>query len=492
MIIECIRKVKEIGFHIVAVVSDMGSNFVQLTKSLEVNMENSSFEIDGETYFYIFDVPHLLKATRNNLMNNVFSINDKLTSWKHVEAVYEIGKTMRNHPAPKLTENHIRPNNFARMKVKFATQVISMTVATSIELMVTLKALEEDALVTSDFIRNFDNLFDMCNSSTVISSKEHKKAFTGSDFQLNFLNKMMTMISTLKVYKQLNDGLKDLTNSLSFKNGWIITIRSIQEIWKKLKNVGFDFLLTRRLNQDCLENFFGAIRSLNGNALNPTPLQFLNSFKKLFFINYSNLGNTGNCLDDYDTILTNFSNIESVIIPTISFFDNQNQSNFLQKVLFNDIQETEISKITEENVFIFVCGYLLKKCLKIHYCDICDDYSKSGALLNRNTIYSYYRVSQDNPFDNLCMAPNEFIIYVKDLENLFFENFYDLLPRINVIRSYVQLFKQVHFKHPCNNFPYIYLITLFARVRLFYTLKFINRHFQEQKGHAKYIILNHN
>jgi len=200
-----------------------------------------------------------------------------------------------------------------------------------------------------------------------------------------------------------------------------------------LKNVGFEFLLTRWLNQDRLENFFGAIRSLNGNALNPTPLQSLNSFKKLFFIHYSNLGNTGNCLDDYDTILTNFSNIESVI-PTISFFDNQNQSNFLQKVLFNDIQETEISKITEENVFIFVCRYLLKKCLKIHYCDICDDYSKSGALLNRNTIYSYYRAynsSQDNPFDNLCMAPNEFIIYVKNLENLFFENFYDLVPRIN-------------------------------------------------------------
>jgi len=58
------------------------------------------------------------------------------------------------------------------------------------------------------------------------------------------------MISILKAYKQRNDGLKDLMNSLSFKNGWIIIIRSIQEIWKKLKNVGFDFLLMRRLNQD--------------------------------------------------------------------------------------------------------------------------------------------------------------------------------------------------------------------------------------------------
>jgi len=71
------------------------------------------------------------------------------------------------------------------MKVKFATQVISVTVATSIELMVTLKVLEEDALVTSDFIRNFDYLFDMCNSLTVISSKEHKKAY-GIGFSTKF------------------------------------------------------------------------------------------------------------------------------------------------------------------------------------------------------------------------------------------------------------------------------------------------------------------
>jgi len=77
----------------------------------------------------------------------------------------------------------------------------------------------------------------------------------------------------------------------------------------------------------------------------------------------------------------------------MSFLDNQNQSNFLQEVLFNDIQETEISKIIEENVFTFVCGYLLKKCLKIHYCDICEDYSKSGTLLNQNIIYSYYRAT---------------------------------------------------------------------------------------------------
>jgi hypothetical protein len=34
--------------------------------------------------------------------------------------------------APKLTEKHIHPNNFAKMRVKYATQVFSPTVAAAI------------------------------------------------------------------------------------------------------------------------------------------------------------------------------------------------------------------------------------------------------------------------------------------------------------------------------------------------------------------------
>lgn len=62
------------------------------------------------------------------------------------------------------------------------------------------------------------------------------------------------------------------------------TINSVLGLWDQLKNVHhFEFLYTRRLNQDGLENHFGSIRRQNGNCINPTPIRFQRTFKKLVF-----------------------------------------------------------------------------------------------------------------------------------------------------------------------------------------------------------------
>lgn len=493
-LIKCIKSAKEIGLKIVAIVSDMGRNFIQLSESLGVTKENSVFNIEGDNYLYIFDVPHLIKATRNNLMTNHFLINNALTSWKYVEQVYEIGKNLPNPPAPKLTESHINPTNFQRMKVKLATQVISTTVASSIELLVSLNGLSRDASVTSEVIRKFDNLFDMLNSSNIYSSKAHKKAFVGSDFQLNFLHEMKLFIANLKIIKlDKYNNYKDITNTVSFIKGWIITINSVIGLWNYLHQVGIEHLFTRHLNQDVLECFFGEIRIANGNALNPTPIQFVNAFKKLFFMNYTNIG-TGNCVQDCDDILMSFDCLNDNLNPVIHI-NPDNQYDLLKEINLRDLSSNDILKVTDINVFTYICGYLVKKCLKMHSCDICERYANSGRSLSTNTLYCYYRAydkSDDNLFGKLHLPHPDFIQFVKSLENLFFERFYDLVPSVHVIKNFYEIFLTIYFNHPCDAFPFEYCIKLYARVRFFFTLKFINRKFKTQKGHAKYIILNHN
>jgi len=74
-------------------------------------------------------------------------------------------------------------------------------------------------------------------------------------------------------------------------------------LWEDIKET-HTILFTNRLNQDCLENLFGNFRQQNGNNQNPTPIQFLWSFKKLFFINYFKHSDGANCIDDLDIILT--------------------------------------------------------------------------------------------------------------------------------------------------------------------------------------------
>jgi len=82
VIIQAIRKLKAINLKVVALITDMGSNFYKLFQLLNIDIEHSYFEIDGDKIFFIFDPFHLIKATRNNLYHHSFVYNDKCTSWK--------------------------------------------------------------------------------------------------------------------------------------------------------------------------------------------------------------------------------------------------------------------------------------------------------------------------------------------------------------------------------------------------------------------------
>lgn len=80
----------------------------------------------------MFDPPHLIKCVRNNLMKYSFPFGQHVATWKDIEAIYEKDTSLPIRSTPKLTEKHIHPNNFQKMKVKLATQVLSHTVAASL------------------------------------------------------------------------------------------------------------------------------------------------------------------------------------------------------------------------------------------------------------------------------------------------------------------------------------------------------------------------
>lgn len=62
---------------------------------------------------------------------------------------------------------------------------------------------------------------------------------------------------------------------------------------------GFKFLVTRNLNQDPVENFFGNIRSHGVRNINPTCQAFVNSFKTLIVNNFHTTHSPNfNCEDD--------------------------------------------------------------------------------------------------------------------------------------------------------------------------------------------------
>jgi hypothetical protein len=148
---------------------------------------------------------------------------------------------------------------------------------------------------TAEFIEKFDSIFDCVNSSTLHSTKVLKCALSDQTKHQEFMKESIGFIKGLKVF----EGNIEVTGRIKCLKGWVMTLNAILLIWEYLKTTkDFKFLLTRRINTDLIENFFGTIRQQGGNCDNPTPSQFTSAFRKLFFSSFLT-SSERNCAADF-------------------------------------------------------------------------------------------------------------------------------------------------------------------------------------------------
>lgn len=175
---EVILKLFNIGIEVQAIVSDQGSNFAKYAKEVKkITSEKPYFMLQDRKIYYIFDTPHLLKCIRNNLLSNDFIYEGKRISWKYIEELYSQQKQKDLRLIPKVTEKHINPNNFQKMRVKYAAQIFSRSVFAAISVLVSNHSLPEEAQYTADFIEEINNIFDVLNSSKVSCPNKYQKHF---------------------------------------------------------------------------------------------------------------------------------------------------------------------------------------------------------------------------------------------------------------------------------------------------------------------------
>jgi hypothetical protein len=118
-----IKECTEIGFKILATVSDQGStnqaaiNYL-MKRSVSVedvseNVDRKYFYIGGSKIVHIYDPPHLLKCIRNNLLTKNLiweKESGRITAkWEDIFATYQMSTEIRS--LPKLTEAHVNPEN---------------------------------------------------------------------------------------------------------------------------------------------------------------------------------------------------------------------------------------------------------------------------------------------------------------------------------------------------------------------------------------------
>lgn len=85
---------------------------------------------------HIYDVPHLIKCTRNNLITKDLTFNidgvQKRAKWSHILELYnEDCKIPDCKMLPRLSDHHAIPDKILKMKVKCATQVFSQRVSST-------------------------------------------------------------------------------------------------------------------------------------------------------------------------------------------------------------------------------------------------------------------------------------------------------------------------------------------------------------------------
>lgn len=218
-------------------------------------MEKPVFSVNNVNILWFYGAPHLLKRVRNNLRKYVVKVGDKVVSWGFVRQFYLRDKEQGIRLAPKLADHHIEKRGYSDMKVKFAAQIFgffSHTVAAGVYTHASLGLLPNEAVYTGELIKNVDKLFDSFNSSAVHHYKESRKAFGAASSHSTFLAEMKNYLSSWEF-------LTPPRVQIYCVKGWISNIGALQHLWQDLQTYGFQFLLTRRLNQDPLEHLFGVI-----------------------------------------------------------------------------------------------------------------------------------------------------------------------------------------------------------------------------------------
>ena len=148
--------------------------------------------------------------------------------------------------------------------------------------------------------------------------------------------------------------------------------------------------MTRRLNQDPLENFFGLISQQGGNCDNPciSPIQFTRAFGKLFVDNILTPLSTGNCAEDSDAYLIAFHPSQS----DLSAGNDQTSPPLIQAVEDTDYKTNENEQnLVCMNALTYVSGYLLRKCLIQHSCPICHHNFVTKDVSDSSLCYSCSR-----------------------------------------------------------------------------------------------------
>ncbi|KAH8392592.1 hypothetical protein KR215_000626, partial [Drosophila sulfurigaster] len=235
-----VTKLYKRGYPVVAIVCDCGPGNQRLWAELGISETKTWFShpSDGNLKIFVFsDTPHLIKLVRNHYVGSGLVVNGKkLTKTTVQQAISHCSKS----------DVSILFGSLAKQKVNFAIQLFSNTTASAIRRCYAFGKDVDNACETADLFKLLNDCFDVFNSklSTENSIETTKPYGQDIDIQRGILAKMTELMGTSIIGQ---------THKLAF-------LRRLVWIFVQ-KKYDILYILTSRLNQDIVENFFGTMRS---------------------------------------------------------------------------------------------------------------------------------------------------------------------------------------------------------------------------------------
>lgn len=474
----CISKLSSIGLHINALVCDQGSNNRSFLEKLEKVSENCPFfDVDNQRVYVFYDPPHLLKNIRNNMVKHGFLFEGKHVTWNDVVSFYNFDKDGTVRMAPKLTNNHIFLRPFASMRVNLAAQVLSHSVAAGIYFLCKVEKLPKTAENTANFIDFMDKLFNCFNSQTLFSTQPYRGAIKPDNGHIEFLENSLNILKNIT----LSNG-----KQVPCISGWRISIKSLIMLWNKLHGVdGFQYLLTNRLNQDCLENLFSIIRGRGGHRDNPTPQQFRAAFRQIVIQQLFQQSERSNCKLDFDMVLLDVDSLKKT--PEITEKKKVVECINMPDDVCDIVKSIcDSSNIISTNIHVYIAGYLLKK--RGRNCQTCAPKLLLVNVPENSSNYEFLACKKYQETSGLIVPSGRFVSFIMELEKIFSFHFpniihmSDIFSRLlevttTVINSYNDLYCSVECKEML-----CYCVKLYFKIRIKAALRTANYQNEEKPG----------
>lgn len=425
------------GLIVKALTTSHSLPFYRVSKKLGVSSKTPYFLFNNQQIFYIFDVPKLASATRIHLLRYNFNSNKQIISMEHVKKMYEYTERSPIKKKSTLTKEQCKPKSDKNARDLFSWPVLRTMVAYFLRGI--LPANSEETII---FLRR---MCDLISTLTTVRQpngdyEEYTSPLGNKKTQFTLMDNMFKFFDTLKLEK--ND--VPLTQTIRFIEGWKVTLKSVRLLWAHTKVIEPVIFTSRLSTSSVLEFLPKTITSFKCEQL------FQNYFFEQLFVSLK------------ETIRTN--ELENLVKKVMLKKLNRVSSNtVLPNVYSNvsDIYVNDYSTITvpESEGFLHLFDFFAKKCLKKHTCSSCEMY-----VLKKSE--NFYKEKQKDNFPN-----NGLVWYLLRLEKIFLRNFPVLATNHHIGGKLFDLMKQVTFVLPCESFPHDYLIKLFVRVRINFTLK---------------------